>query len=178
MSTAVLGIKQAFNCVPVWRETLFRPSSVFVVLLTQPLLCLVFSDGIHHPDSGLRFCLPPGGATHLHWATRVSPKVTVCFDKMWHKKVSVTSSSLVCLHTSATKKRMQSVANISILAMFVMYLLTALFGYLTFFGKILSTPESQRSPCSDVVNGKKNFQMNDPLVPRAHVHFPVLWMSH
>uniref|UniRef100_A0AAQ5ZMK3 Amino acid transporter transmembrane domain-containing protein n=1 Tax=Amphiprion ocellaris TaxID=80972 RepID=A0AAQ5ZMK3_AMPOC len=33
----------------------------------------------------------------------------------------------------ATKKRMQNVANISIMAMFVMYLLTALFGYLTFF---------------------------------------------
>ncbi|TMS15970.1 Sodium-coupled neutral amino acid transporter 3 [Larimichthys crocea] len=33
---------------------------------------------------------------------------------------------------------MQSVANISILAMFVMYLLTALFGYLTFFGAVES----------------------------------------
>lgn len=30
---------------------------------------------------------------------------------------------------------MQNVANISILAMFVMYLLTAIFGYLTFYGK-------------------------------------------
>lgn len=38
----------------------------------------------------------------------------------------------------ATKKRMQTVANISILAMFVMYLLTALFGYLTFFGGVES----------------------------------------
>ncbi|CAL8275651.1 unnamed protein product [Boreogadus saida] len=33
----------------------------------------------------------------------------------------------------ANKQRMQRVANISILAMFVMYLLTALFGYLTFY---------------------------------------------
>ena len=40
-------------------------------------------------------------------------------------------------YSSATKKRMQGVANISIMAMFVMYLLTALFGYLTFYGKIL-----------------------------------------
>ncbi|XP_040906654.1 sodium-coupled neutral amino acid transporter 3-like isoform X2 [Toxotes jaculatrix] len=37
-----------------------------------------------------------------------------------------------------TKKRMQNVANISILAMFVMYLLTALFGYLTFYGAVES----------------------------------------
>uniref|UniRef100_A0A8C8CRM2 Solute carrier family 38 member 5 n=1 Tax=Oncorhynchus tshawytscha TaxID=74940 RepID=A0A8C8CRM2_ONCTS len=38
----------------------------------------------------------------------------------------------------ATKKRMQTVANISILAMFVMYGLTAIFGYLTFFGGVES----------------------------------------
>ncbi|XP_051758040.1 sodium-coupled neutral amino acid transporter 3 [Ctenopharyngodon idella] len=37
-----------------------------------------------------------------------------------------------------SKKRMQNVANISILAMFVMYLLTAIFGYLTFYGKVES----------------------------------------
>uniref|UniRef100_A0AAR2K1W3 Amino acid transporter transmembrane domain-containing protein n=1 Tax=Pygocentrus nattereri TaxID=42514 RepID=A0AAR2K1W3_PYGNA len=33
-------------------------------------------------------------------------------------------------------KRMQNVANISIMAMFVMYLLTAIFGYLTFYGNV------------------------------------------
>uniref|UniRef100_A0A4W4FJ80 Amino acid transporter transmembrane domain-containing protein n=1 Tax=Electrophorus electricus TaxID=8005 RepID=A0A4W4FJ80_ELEEL len=32
-----------------------------------------------------------------------------------------------------TKRRMQAIANVSILGMFVMYLLTAIFGYLTFF---------------------------------------------
>ncbi|XP_032445117.1 sodium-coupled neutral amino acid transporter 3-like [Xiphophorus hellerii] len=37
---------------------------------------------------------------------------------------------------NANKKRMQNVANISILAMFVMYLLTAIFGYLTFLRKV------------------------------------------
>lgn len=36
----------------------------------------------------------------------------------------------------ANKKRMQTVANISIMAMFVMYLLTATFGYLTFYGEV------------------------------------------
>ncbi|XP_048877810.1 sodium-coupled neutral amino acid transporter 3-like [Brienomyrus brachyistius] len=35
-----------------------------------------------------------------------------------------------------TQKRMQRVANISVLAMFVMYLLTAVFGYLTFYDKV------------------------------------------
>ncbi|KAK2841082.1 hypothetical protein Q7C36_012661 [Tachysurus vachellii] len=33
-----------------------------------------------------------------------------------------------------TKRRMQNIANVSILSMFVMYLLTAVFGYLTFYG--------------------------------------------
>ncbi|KAM4562862.1 sodium-coupled neutral amino acid transporter 3 isoform 1-T4 [Odontesthes bonariensis] len=37
---------------------------------------------------------------------------------------------------NATKKRMQTIANISVLAMFVMYLLTALFGYLTFYSHV------------------------------------------
>ncbi|XP_029466784.1 sodium-coupled neutral amino acid transporter 5 [Rhinatrema bivittatum] len=37
---------------------------------------------------------------------------------------------------SATKRRMQNVGNISILAMFVMYLLTAIFGYLTFYSNV------------------------------------------
>lgn len=36
---------------------------------------------------------------------------------------------------SPTKRRMQAIANVSILSMFVMYLLTAIFGYLTFYGE-------------------------------------------
>uniref|UniRef100_A0A8B9LGZ3 Solute carrier family 38 member 3 n=1 Tax=Astyanax mexicanus TaxID=7994 RepID=A0A8B9LGZ3_ASTMX len=36
-----------------------------------------------------------------------------------------------------TKQRMQNIANISILAMFVMYLLTAIFGYLTYYDGVL-----------------------------------------
>lgn len=38
----------------------------------------------------------------------------------------------------ATKSRMQNVANVSILAMFIMYLMTAVFGYLTFYGDVES----------------------------------------
>ncbi|CAI9614334.1 unnamed protein product [Staurois parvus] len=38
----------------------------------------------------------------------------------------------------ATKARMQNVANVSIFAMFIMYLLTAIFGYLTFYGEVES----------------------------------------
>uniref|UniRef100_A0A672GJY2 Sodium-coupled neutral amino acid transporter 3-like n=1 Tax=Salarias fasciatus TaxID=181472 RepID=A0A672GJY2_SALFA len=37
---------------------------------------------------------------------------------------------------NATKKKMQHVANISIAVMYIMYFLAALFGYLTFYGKV------------------------------------------
>ncbi|XP_053172437.1 sodium-coupled neutral amino acid transporter 3-like [Scomber japonicus] len=38
--------------------------------------------------------------------------------------------------SNPTKKRMQQVSNISILVMYTMYFLAALFGYLTFYGKV------------------------------------------
>ncbi|KAG9328682.1 hypothetical protein JZ751_019952 [Albula glossodonta] len=53
-----------------------------------------------------------------------------------------------------SKKRMQTVANISILAMFVMYLLTAIFGYLTFYGNVESEllhTYSQEDPLDTLV---------------------------
>lgn len=37
---------------------------------------------------------------------------------------------------SRSRRKMQGVANVSFLAMFLMYLLAALFGYLTFNGKL------------------------------------------
>ncbi|KAF7244008.1 Sodium-coupled neutral amino acid transporter 3 [Varanus komodoensis] len=42
----------------------------------------------------------------------------------------------LCLFLRASKRRMQNVANVSILAMFCMYLLTAVFGYLTFYENV------------------------------------------
>ncbi len=49
---------------------------------------------------------------------------------------------------------MQNVANISILAMFVMYLLTAIFGYLTFYGKKLIIVPIPRTMAFTKYNGK------------------------
>lgn len=42
----------------------------------------------------------------------------------------------MCLPYSRSRKKMQGVANLSFLAMFTMYLLAALFGYLTFNGEL------------------------------------------
>lgn len=40
----------------------------------------------------------------------------------------------LCVH-SRTRRKMQNVSNLSIFTMLVMYMLSALFGYLTFYGK-------------------------------------------
>uniref|UniRef100_A0A8C5BXI9 Sodium-coupled neutral amino acid transporter 3-like n=1 Tax=Gadus morhua TaxID=8049 RepID=A0A8C5BXI9_GADMO len=70
----------------------------------------------------------------------ISLFVCLCFQTAY--TIPILAFAFVChpevlpIYTElrdANKKRMQRVANISILAMFVMYLLTALFGYLTFY---------------------------------------------
>lgn len=43
---------------------------------------------------------------------------------------------------SRSRKKMQNVSNLSILAMLIMYMMSALFGYLTFYGKKTHTPLS------------------------------------
>ena len=52
-----------------------------------------------------------------------------CLCRIWHSLNSHLSDF------SPTKKRMQQVSNISILVMYTMYFLAALFGYLTFKGE-------------------------------------------
>uniref|UniRef100_A0A671WN02 Solute carrier family 38 member 5 n=1 Tax=Sparus aurata TaxID=8175 RepID=A0A671WN02_SPAAU len=70
-------------------------------------------------------------------------KVTITFldSESFYIFLFLLTFSVLPIYTElrdATKKRMQGVANISIMAMFVMYLLTALFGYLTFYGNVES----------------------------------------
>lgn len=43
--------------------------------------------------------------------------------------------SAILFPSSPTKRRMQNIGNVSILGMFIMYFLTATFGYLTFYGE-------------------------------------------
>lgn len=53
-----------------------------------------------------------------------------CQYRMWHRHHFQLSCDF-----SPTKKKMQKVSNISILVMYCMYFLAALFGYLTFYGE-------------------------------------------
>lgn len=50
-------------------------------------------------------------------------------------KKQLFSDVFVVPSNSRSRKKMQGVANVSFLAMFIMYLLAALFGYLTFNGE-------------------------------------------
>uniref|UniRef100_A0A8D3EBF1 Solute carrier family 38 member 5a n=1 Tax=Scophthalmus maximus TaxID=52904 RepID=A0A8D3EBF1_SCOMX len=84
--------------------------------------------------------------THLNVTPCHSPTFAV-FGLQTSYTIPILAFAFVChpevlpIYTElrdATKKRMQGVANVSILAMFVMYLMTALFGYLTFYGAVES----------------------------------------
>uniref|UniRef100_A0A8C8GQA7 Amino acid transporter transmembrane domain-containing protein n=1 Tax=Oncorhynchus tshawytscha TaxID=74940 RepID=A0A8C8GQA7_ONCTS len=52
---------------------------------------------------------------------------------------------------NATKRRMQGIANVSIMGMFVMYLLTAIFGYLTFYESELLHTYSKVDPLDTLI---------------------------
>uniref|UniRef100_A0A8C2JU52 Solute carrier family 38 member 5a n=1 Tax=Cyprinus carpio TaxID=7962 RepID=A0A8C2JU52_CYPCA len=69
---------------------------------------------------------------HLHTTAFTIPIMAFAF--VCHPEVLPIYTEL----KTPNKTRMQNVANISILAMFVMYLLTAIFGYLTFYGNVKS----------------------------------------
>uniref|UniRef100_A0A674PDC7 Solute carrier family 38 member 3a n=1 Tax=Takifugu rubripes TaxID=31033 RepID=A0A674PDC7_TAKRU len=68
-----------------------------------------------------------------------------CIPKMTAYTIPILAFAFVChpevlpIYTelrNPTKKKMQHVSNISIAVMYVMYFLAALFGYLTFYGKV------------------------------------------
>lgn len=80
--------------------------------------------------------MSPWSVAHLHRTQKVRLKLQLCsFTLALKNDFYLLIASLSPCYFSPSKKRMQNVANISILAMFVMYLLTAIFGYLTFYGK-------------------------------------------
>lgn len=56
---------------------LVLPAGLAVQCFFADHQCLWLLDGVHHPHSGLRLCLPPWGAAHLHRATRVSKHLTI-----------------------------------------------------------------------------------------------------
>lgn len=82
----------------------------------------------------------------MHSNTLVSDeKVTLrCVPKPFNSdEYSLKVSVCVCCFCSRTRKKMQNVSNLSILTMLIMYMLSALFGYLTFYGKSNDTQKQR-----------------------------------
>ncbi len=87
----------------------------------------------------------------------------------------VTSTSLykrtlsIC---SRSRRKMQNVANVSFLGMFVMYLLAALFGYLTFNGEQNTSSKRVTTPlivqCQGELYSEAVFVLNGGVSVRAH----------
>lgn len=59
--------------------------------------------------------------------------------------LSKSECACVCCFSSRSRRKMQNVSNLSIMTMLIMYMLSALFGYLTFYGKTDDTQKQQES---------------------------------
>lgn len=135
-----------------------------------------FPDGLRsaHPDLCLR--VPPDHPAHVRGAQRVSVSPDAWHFNVTNYKLFKLTHSPLCLLNSRSRKKMQSVANVSFLAMFIMYLLAALFGYLTFNSEsfIFCLKLSTRSKHNTRTN--KNLSDLDHLnssVRKAHLIQPV-----
>lgn len=115
-----------------------------VGILTKFFTPLLPPDCLRRSHPNLRLRVPPRHPAHVRGAQRVSvhhfwfwlhflnPNKPLLRGKT-KPDVSPKHPSLL-LSNSRSRRKMQGVANVSFLAMFIMYLLAALFGYLTFNG--------------------------------------------
>ncbi|XP_067408292.1 sodium-coupled neutral amino acid transporter 5 [Emydura macquarii macquarii] len=97
---------------------------------TESATPLVFYNG-HNASVGGDECTPKTFTVNSQTAYTIP---ILAFAFVCHPEVLPIYTEL----RRASKRRMQNVANVSILAMFIMYLLTAIFGYLTFYGNVES----------------------------------------
>ncbi|XP_027857701.1 sodium-coupled neutral amino acid transporter 3 isoform X1 [Xiphophorus couchianus] len=87
-----------------------------------------YSDGLPHEDKDSH-CTPRMFTINSQTAYTIP---ILAFAFVCHPEVLPIYTEL----RNPTKKKMQKVSNISILLMYTMYFLAALFGYLTFYGKV------------------------------------------
>ncbi|KAM9328009.1 sodium-coupled neutral amino acid transporter 4 isoform 2-T2 [Pholidichthys leucotaenia] len=90
------------------------------------------ATGVHfepHPDDVEEMCTPKYFVFNSQTAYTVP---ILAFAFVCHPEVLPIYSEL----KDRTRKKMQNVSNLSILAMLIMYMLSALFGYLTFYGNV------------------------------------------
>ncbi|XP_035007430.1 sodium-coupled neutral amino acid transporter 3 isoform X1 [Hippoglossus stenolepis] len=88
-----------------------------------------YTNGVVHADNDDAHCSPRMFTMNSQTAYTIP---ILAFAFVCHPEVLPIYTEL----HNPTKKRMQRVSNISILVMYTMYFLAALFGYLTFYGKV------------------------------------------
>uniref|UniRef100_A0A8C8IU15 Amino acid transporter transmembrane domain-containing protein n=1 Tax=Oncorhynchus tshawytscha TaxID=74940 RepID=A0A8C8IU15_ONCTS len=113
------------------------------------LTCMVFFlSSVIYKKFNIPCPLVPNGSNHTTIINTTMEEEGQCKGKMFTINqetaytIPILAFAFVChpevlpIYTelkNATKRRMQGIANVSIMGMFVMYLLTAIFGYLTFY---------------------------------------------
>ncbi|KAK2497910.1 hypothetical protein MC885_020754 [Smutsia gigantea] len=102
------------------------------------LSCMVFFP---NSDGNLKVFQKNGEETQ----GRVSP-TDLSQHPLGIKEVVLSRHNYKCNYSCRSQKKMQMVSNISFFPMFVMYLLTAVFGYLTFYGRPADALCSLRCP--------------------------------
>lgn len=96
--------------------------------------------------SGKGFCPGSSGfVTRSYWISHVPQLNCLSRNSDLGFQRMLMGGQFQCLHVrhftplpSRSRKKMQSVANVSFLSMFIMYLLAALFGYLSFYGESIT----------------------------------------
>lgn len=110
-----------------------------VCLFNKKNTYLCFPDCLCCPNPNILFRLPSCNSSHLWRTERVNARYEPIISL--HKQSSVNCHPLIANSISfspsysRSRKRMMNVSYVSFFAMFLMYLLAALFGYLTFYGK-------------------------------------------
>ncbi|KAK3539961.1 hypothetical protein QTP70_019609 [Hemibagrus guttatus] len=126
----------------------FSLTCMFFFLISVIYKKFVIACSSEHPSNTNHSSIPDPTTTHTpydytHNSTCKAELITLTPQAAY--TIPILAFAFVChpevlpIYTelkNPTKKRMQNVANISILAMFIMYLLTAIFGYLTFYDKV------------------------------------------
>lgn len=92
-----------------WWYTLSLRGSRGWLIIESYVSVHFFTDGLHNPYFGFRFCLPPRGFAHLHRAAKVSPCKPVVFTtglcRMWLSFFFTTPKFLISVHQRRRCKR-------------------------------------------------------------------------
>lgn len=109
------------------------------------LMCV--AEFLRHSHHGLFFSVPHGRPAHLLWTGQVRSTVLpfTLSVTIITNYVNTRLTERVPVSSRPSKRKMQNVANLGIGLSMLLYLISALFGYLTFYGKSSPFPTTTLS---------------------------------